>query len=103
MYDYQCRIASRSLRTSTCLGSRLQKKINLEIDSAAVISLLLSTGGTDLRHQACIEDFRQLIARNWTVYVSHTYREGNRVADLLVHHSHDLPFPYNKSPSFESY
>ncbi|CAN0859276.1 hypothetical protein LINGRAHAP2_LOCUS7622, partial [Linum grandiflorum] len=60
------------------------------IDSTTVISLLLSTGGTNLRHQACIEEFRQLIARNWIVYISHTYREGNRVADLLAHHGHDL-------------
>ncbi|CAN0858233.1 hypothetical protein LINGRAHAP2_LOCUS7141, partial [Linum grandiflorum] len=44
------------------------------------------------RHQACIEEFRQLIARNWILYISHTYREGNRVADLLAHHGRDLPF-----------
>ncbi|CAN1186812.1 hypothetical protein LINPERPRIM_LOCUS11053, partial [Linum perenne] len=30
--------------------------------------------------------------RNWDVTISHIFREGNRVADLLAHHGHTLDF-----------
>ncbi|CAN1825871.1 Putative ribonuclease H protein At1g65750, partial [Linum perenne] len=32
------------------------------------------------------------IFRNWEVTISHIFREGNRVADLLAHHGHSLDF-----------
>ncbi|CAN1729265.1 hypothetical protein LINPERHAP1_LOCUS549 [Linum perenne] len=32
------------------------------------------------------------ILRNWDVTISHIFREGNRVADLLAHHGHSLDF-----------
>ncbi|CAN0876805.1 hypothetical protein LINGRAHAP2_LOCUS11507, partial [Linum grandiflorum] len=37
-----------------------------------------------------------------TVYVTHTYREGNRVADLLAHHGHSLSFGFHPIMSFSS-
>ncbi|CAN1775903.1 hypothetical protein LINPERHAP1_LOCUS13478, partial [Linum perenne] len=35
---------------------------------------------------------RELCNRYWTVNITHTYREGNRVADLLSHLGHSLAF-----------
>ncbi|CAN0838760.1 Putative ribonuclease H protein At1g65750, partial [Linum grandiflorum] len=46
----------------------------------------------DPRHQSCVDELKHLLNRNWTVHISHTYREGNRVADLLAHHGHSLLF-----------
>ncbi|CAN0825572.1 Putative ribonuclease H protein At1g65750 [Linum grandiflorum] len=46
----------------------------------------------DLHHQSVIKGIRELINHDWTVKVTHTYREGNRVADLLDHRGHNLPF-----------
>ncbi|CAN1128038.1 hypothetical protein LINPERPRIM_LOCUS29949, partial [Linum perenne] len=35
---------------------------------------------------------RELCQRHWTVSLTHFYREGNRVADLLAHLGHSLAF-----------
>ncbi|CAN0909271.1 hypothetical protein LINGRAHAP2_LOCUS25702 [Linum grandiflorum] len=66
--------------------------VNLQIDFAVVVSYLQSISEGDLRHQSCIENIKQLLARDWRVVVSHAYREENRVADLLAHHGHFLSF-----------
>ncbi|CAN1163885.1 hypothetical protein LINPERHAP1_LOCUS28827, partial [Linum perenne] len=34
----------------------------------------------------------ELRSRDWEVIISHTFREGNTVADLLAHHGHTLDF-----------
>ncbi|CAN0825634.1 Putative ribonuclease H protein At1g65750 [Linum grandiflorum] len=85
----ELRAALHGLRLAWDMGFR---SVNLQVDSAVVVSYLQSTSVGDLRHQSCIEDIKQLLARNWRVVVSHTYREGNRVADLLAHHGHSLSF-----------
>ncbi|CAN0855232.1 hypothetical protein LINGRAHAP2_LOCUS6152 [Linum grandiflorum] len=68
------------------------RSVNLQVDSTVVDSYFQSTSVGGLRHQSCIEDMKQLLARDWRVVVSHTYREGNRVPDLLAHHGHSLSF-----------
>ncbi|CAN1851599.1 Putative ribonuclease H protein At1g65750 [Linum perenne] len=35
------------------------------------------------------------IIRDWEVTISHTFREGNRVADLLAHHGHSLDLGFH--------
>ncbi|CAN0896833.1 hypothetical protein LINGRAHAP2_LOCUS18732 [Linum grandiflorum] len=40
--------------------------------------------------------------RNWTVHVTHTYREGNRVADLLAHQGYSLLFGIHLITCFSS-
>ncbi|CAN0919759.1 hypothetical protein LINGRAHAP2_LOCUS31642 [Linum grandiflorum] len=35
-------------------------------------------------------EVKHLLQLNWVVQITHTYREGNRVADLLAHHGHSL-------------
>ncbi|CAN0905909.1 Putative ribonuclease H protein At1g65750 [Linum grandiflorum] len=67
------------------------RRVSLQVDSLVVLSYLQNTDVADLRHKSCVEDLKELLRRNWTVYVSHTYREGNRVADLLAHQGHSLP------------
>ncbi|CAN1155704.1 hypothetical protein LINPERHAP2_LOCUS20557, partial [Linum perenne] len=42
------------------------------------------------RHNHILLQIRQLIERDWTVKVTHIYRERTRVADLLAHLGHDL-------------
>ncbi|CAN1137067.1 Putative ribonuclease H protein At1g65750, partial [Linum perenne] len=42
------------------------------------------------RHSHILNHIHQLINKNWTVEVSHIYRERNRVADLLAHYGHEL-------------
>ncbi|CAN0925767.1 Putative ribonuclease H protein At1g65750, partial [Linum grandiflorum] len=66
--------------------------VNLQVDSEVVVSLIQSTGVTDLRHQTCIEGLRNVLGRDWMVKITHTYREGNRVADFLAHRGHSLPY-----------
>ncbi|CAN0852590.1 Putative ribonuclease H protein At1g65750, partial [Linum grandiflorum] len=78
------------------------RKVNLQVDLAAVVSLIQNTGPRDLQHQACVDDILKLLARNWMVSVTHTYREGNRVADLLAHHGHSLSFEVHSITSFSS-
>ncbi|CAN1834531.1 hypothetical protein LINPERHAP1_LOCUS34113 [Linum perenne] len=39
-----------------------------------------------------IYEFDELCKRNWDVFVSHIFRECNKVADLLAHHGHSLGF-----------
>ncbi|CAN0913898.1 hypothetical protein LINGRAHAP2_LOCUS28207 [Linum grandiflorum] len=71
------------------------KNVNLHLDSAVFVFHLQSTGEGDLQHQTCIETIKHLLARNWQASVTHIYRKGNRVADLLVHHEHSLCFIIN--------
>ncbi|CAN0926917.1 hypothetical protein LINGRAHAP2_LOCUS35587 [Linum grandiflorum] len=79
------------------------RTVNLQADYAAVVSLIESTGDTNLRHIVCIEELQRLLARNWRDHVSHTYREGNRVVtDLLAHQSHSLPFEVHHITCFSS-
>ncbi|CAN1141833.1 hypothetical protein LINPERHAP2_LOCUS12709, partial [Linum perenne] len=44
------------------------------------------------RHEGTLLNIRELRHRNWETVVSHTFREGNVVADLLAHHGHLLNF-----------
>ncbi|CAN0928118.1 Putative ribonuclease H protein At1g65750, partial [Linum grandiflorum] len=77
-------------------------KVNLQVALAVVVSFIQKTGPRDLQHQACVEKITQLLARNWLISVTHTYREGNRVADLLAHHRHSLSFGMHLITYFSS-
>ncbi|CAN0922359.1 Putative ribonuclease H protein At1g65750 [Linum grandiflorum] len=78
------------------------RKVNLQINSAAIISLLRNTSRDDMRHRACLEEFRELINRDWIVRITHTYREGNQVANRLAHRGHALPFGMHPVVDFSS-
>ncbi|CAN0838844.1 Putative ribonuclease H protein At1g65750, partial [Linum grandiflorum] len=93
----ELRAALHGLRIAWDLGYR---KVSLQVDSVVVVSFLCHNKDVDPRHQTCVDELKLLLARNWMVYVSHTYHEGNRVADLLAHHGHSLPFGIHPIFSF---
>ncbi|CAN1798128.1 Putative ribonuclease H protein At1g65750 [Linum perenne] len=68
------------------------KKVHLQLDSLAAVSAILGGQGEDSRHGRTLDTINELRSRNWNVTISHTYREGNTVADLLAHHGHTLDF-----------
>ncbi|CAN0879333.1 Putative ribonuclease H protein At1g65750 [Linum grandiflorum] len=76
------------------------RRVNLQVDYALVVSFLCHNGAVDPRHQTCVDKLKQLIARDWMNPVSHTYREGNRVSDLLDHHDHSLLFGMHPISTF---
>ncbi|CAN1775030.1 Putative ribonuclease H protein At1g65750 [Linum perenne] len=65
-------------------------KAYLQLDSMAAVTAILGGQEEDSRHGRTLEYIYELRSRNWEVTISHTLREGNRVADLLAHHVHTL-------------
>ncbi|CAN1140906.1 Putative ribonuclease H protein At1g65750, partial [Linum perenne] len=65
-------------------------KLNIQVDSQAAVCAINTRQPVDHRHSQTILQLHQLLTRNWTLEVSHVYRERNRVADLLAHHGHSL-------------
>ncbi|CAN1152491.1 Putative ribonuclease H protein At1g65750, partial [Linum perenne] len=68
------------------------KKVHLQLDSLAAVTAILGEQEEDIRHGRTLESISELRRRNWEVTISHIFREGNRVADLLAHHGHSLDF-----------
>ncbi|CAN1833707.1 Putative ribonuclease H protein At1g65750 [Linum perenne] len=68
------------------------RRIHLQLDSQAAISAIWGGGDEDSRHSRTLISINELLCRDWDVTISHTYREGNTVADLLAHHGHSLDF-----------
>ncbi|CAN1787168.1 Putative ribonuclease H protein At1g65750 [Linum perenne] len=68
------------------------KKIHLQLDSLAGITTIVGDQEKDSRHGRTLDSINELRGRDWEVTISHTFREGNTVADLLTHHGHTLAF-----------
>ncbi|CAN1136200.1 Putative ribonuclease H protein At1g65750 [Linum perenne] len=68
------------------------KKVHLQLDSTAAIAAILGDHVEDSRHGRTLGAINELRSRDWEVSISHTFREGNTVADLLAHHGHSLDF-----------
>ncbi|CAN1265969.1 Putative ribonuclease H protein At1g65750, partial [Linum perenne] len=66
------------------------RKVHLQIDSSTSVLAITNPQQDNSRHGHILQHIRQLMQRNWTVTVSHIFRERNRVADLLAHHGHSL-------------
>ncbi|CAN1166013.1 Putative ribonuclease H protein At1g65750 [Linum perenne] len=71
------------------------KKVHLQLDSMAAVTAILGDQEEDSRHGRTLESILELRSRNWDVTISHTFREDNRVADLLAHHGHSLDFGFH--------
>ncbi|CAN1253617.1 hypothetical protein LINPERPRIM_LOCUS8360 [Linum perenne] len=71
------------------------KKIHLQLDSMAAVTTILGNQEEDSRHGRTLDTINELRSRNWEVTISHIFREGNRVVDLLVHHRHTLDFGFH--------
>ncbi|CAN1725728.1 Putative ribonuclease H protein At1g65750 [Linum perenne] len=95
----RCSIMRAELRAAVfglmIAWDRGYKKVHLQLDSLAAVSAILGNQGEDSRHSRTLGTITELRSRNWEVTISHTFREGNRVADLLAHHGHSLVFCFH--------
>ena len=68
------------------------RKVVLEIDSIATISLI--SVGSENKHPYAmvITRVHDLLCRDWQVRILHVYREANRVADCLANLGHTMNF-----------
>ncbi|CAN1801861.1 Putative ribonuclease H protein At1g65750 [Linum perenne] len=66
------------------------RKVNVQLDSLAALSSIQADPDLDGRHSQTLKRIWDLRQRNWVVNFTHTYREGNQVADLLAHLGHSL-------------
>ncbi|CAL1395497.1 unnamed protein product [Linum trigynum] len=66
----------------------------IQVESDSKLALELVNKRTDPVHPyaTLLAAIRRFLAQDWVVRLSHTYREGNRVADWLSKHS--LVYPY---------
>ncbi|CAN1775327.1 Putative ribonuclease H protein At1g65750, partial [Linum perenne] len=71
------------------------KKVHLQLDSLAAVTAILGDQEEDSRHGRTLESIDELRNRNWEITISHIFREGNKVADLLAHHGHSLDFGFH--------
>ncbi|CAN1160447.1 Putative ribonuclease H protein At1g65750, partial [Linum perenne] len=89
-----CTITRAELRAAAIgleLAWEMQvRKVHLQIDSSSSVLAITNPHQVDHRHGHILQHIRNLMQRNWTVTVSHIFRERNRVADLLAHHGHSL-------------
>ncbi|CAN1195843.1 Putative ribonuclease H protein At1g65750 [Linum perenne] len=85
----ELRAAALGLETAWDSGCR---KVNIQLDSKAAIDAINGDPSSAGRHCQTLQRIRNLCNREWEVVVTHIFREGNRVADLLAHQGHSLAF-----------
>lgn len=73
--------------------------IMVESDSTITINLLSRTKTSSSSHLPLIATIKTLCSRNWQVKFAHTYRETNKIADLLSKTAREnqdgVTMPYN--------
>ncbi|CAN1130132.1 Putative ribonuclease H protein At1g65750 [Linum perenne] len=67
------------------------RKVILQMDSQAAISILLDNSSVNHNHGMEVIEFQELKRRSWELVIKHTYREGNRAADFLANIGYDYP------------
>ncbi|CAN1121852.1 Putative ribonuclease H protein At1g65750 [Linum perenne] len=83
----ELRAAALGLEMAWDAGCR---KVNIQLDSEAALEAIKGDPNATSRHGLTLHRIRELWNRDWDVLFTHTFREGNRVADLLVHQGHSL-------------
>ncbi|CAN1792681.1 Putative ribonuclease H protein At1g65750 [Linum perenne] len=83
----ELRGAEMGLQTAWELGAR---KVILELDSLAAVLSIEGSDEFDSRHGPILYHIRQMREREWQVNVQHSFRESNRVADLLANLGHSF-------------
>ncbi|CAN1732206.1 Putative ribonuclease H protein At1g65750 [Linum perenne] len=68
------------------------RKVLLQLDSQAVITLLTDARNTRHLHVLETDRFKELQSREWELVIKHTYREGNRAADYLASIGYGYPY-----------
>ncbi|CAN1166285.1 Putative ribonuclease H protein At1g65750 [Linum perenne] len=71
------------------------KKVHLQIDSLTAVTTILGNQEEESRYSRTLDNINELRRRNWDVTISHIFREGNRVADLLADYEHMLNFGFH--------
>ncbi|CAN1133389.1 Putative ribonuclease H protein At1g65750 [Linum perenne] len=68
-----------------------ERQVKLQVHSMAIVQLIEAPG--DLKHQHSMEvrDLRELLSRDWNVWIRHIYRETNHSADHLASVGLTLP------------
>ncbi|CAN0920023.1 Putative ribonuclease H protein At1g65750, partial [Linum grandiflorum] len=94
LYNHSRRDSWCHVWATACKGFGILN-VQLQLDSTTAISTITSKDSSDLRHRACIEKAREFLSRDWLLSVIHTFREGNRAANLLAHHGHSLRFGFH--------
>ncbi|CAN1131396.1 Putative ribonuclease H protein At1g65750 [Linum perenne] len=64
------------------------KKAHFQFDSLAAVTVILGNQEEDSRHGQTLDTINE-------VTISHIFREGNKVTDLLAHHGHTLDFGFH--------
>ncbi|CAN1186558.1 Putative ribonuclease H protein At1g65750 [Linum perenne] len=68
------------------------RKVLLQLDSQAAITLLTDARNTRHLHALETDRFQELQSREWELVIKHTYREGNRAADYLAGIGYGYPY-----------
>ncbi|CAN1137163.1 Putative ribonuclease H protein At1g65750, partial [Linum perenne] len=66
------------------------RKLCIQSDSKAAVSILSKVDDLDHRHASLVEQFQALKNRDWEVSIHHIFREANNAADYLAKMGHDL-------------
>ncbi|CAI0442870.1 unnamed protein product [Linum tenue] len=67
------------------------------MDSKCAVQLLRREGDVN-RHSAVLRRFQALLSRDWQVFISHIYREGNYCDDYISSRGHSMSFGLHKFP-----
>ncbi|CAN1148558.1 hypothetical protein LINPERHAP1_LOCUS21674, partial [Linum perenne] len=70
-------------------------RIHLQIEFLLSEEAILADACKVGRHSHAIGSILEWCKRDWEVRISHVFREGNPVADLLAHFRHGLPLDIN--------
>ncbi|CAN1732092.1 Putative ribonuclease H protein At1g65750 [Linum perenne] len=74
------------------------KKIVVQADSSAAISLINAEGHPSHQHAGEVLTIRELMLRECEVVIYHVYREGNHSADFLANLGHSLSLGTHQVP-----
>ncbi|CAN1754104.1 Putative ribonuclease H protein At1g65750 [Linum perenne] len=85
----ELRAIVEGLKLAWSLGIR---KVAIQSDSAAAVTMLQASGRPTHRHAALVAEFQDIRDRQWEVSITHIFREANCCADYLANLGHSLWF-----------
>ncbi|CAN1798282.1 Putative ribonuclease H protein At1g65750 [Linum perenne] len=59
------------------------RNLEVPVDSRCAVQLLSNEGSQEHQHAGIIRHFKDLQSRQWDVWITHIYQEGNHLADHL--------------------
>jgi ribonuclease HI len=60
------------------------RKVEVEVDSETVVQVIKSGCSKSLKGSSLIKRICQLLAKDWSVDITHIYREANKCADAMA-------------------